>query len=61
MNQPLLVFTGGDPLMRPDLFALAEYAIEKGAGRRAKNTKIIGTSFIKKLSLSGKEQSLKNV
>lgn len=30
MNQPLLVFTGGDPLMRPDLFALAEYAIEKG-------------------------------
>lgn len=30
MNRPLLVFTGGDPLMRPDLFALAEYAIDKG-------------------------------
>ena len=31
MDRPLLVFTGGDPLMRPDLFQLAEYAIkEKG-------------------------------
>lgn len=31
MNPPLLVFTGGDPLMRPDLFELARYAIqEKG-------------------------------
>ncbi|MHA7966004.1 TIGR04053 family radical SAM/SPASM domain-containing protein [Paenibacillus sp. CAU 1782] len=30
-EQPLFVFTGGDPLMRPDLFQLAEYAIkEKG-------------------------------
>ncbi|MCK9909259.1 radical SAM protein, partial [Microbacteriaceae bacterium K1510] len=30
MDRPLLVFTGGDPLMRPDLFQLAEYAIGKG-------------------------------
>ncbi|CAM3984447.1 TIGR04053 family radical SAM/SPASM domain-containing protein [Saccharibacillus endophyticus] len=31
MNRPLLVFTGGDPLMRSDLFELARYAIqEKG-------------------------------
>lgn len=29
MNRPLLVFTGGDPLMRPDLFELARYAIEE--------------------------------
>lgn len=29
MNHPLLVFTGGDPLMRPDLFELARYAIEE--------------------------------
>lgn len=29
MDQPLLVFTGGDPLMRPDLFDLAQYAIEE--------------------------------
>ncbi|WP_037288477.1 TIGR04053 family radical SAM/SPASM domain-containing protein [Saccharibacillus sacchari] len=29
MNNPLLVFTGGDPLMRPDLFELARYAIEE--------------------------------
>lgn len=30
MDQPLLVFTGGDPLMRPDVFELAKYAIDKG-------------------------------
>jgi radical SAM protein len=31
LDRPLFVFTGGDPLMRPDLFRLAEYAIkEKG-------------------------------
>ncbi|KIL41698.1 Fe-S oxidoreductase [Gordoniibacillus kamchatkensis] len=31
MDRPLFVFTGGDPLMRSDLFRLAEYAIkEKG-------------------------------
>ncbi|WP_166240337.1 TIGR04053 family radical SAM/SPASM domain-containing protein [Paenibacillus turpanensis] len=30
MDHPLFVFTGGDPLMRPDLFDLASYAVEKG-------------------------------
>lgn len=30
MDNPLLVFTGGDPLMREDLYDLAEYAIKKG-------------------------------
>ncbi|MFX3625380.1 MAG: TIGR04053 family radical SAM/SPASM domain-containing protein [Ectobacillus sp.] len=30
MNNPLLVFTGGDPLMRPDVFDIAKYAIDKG-------------------------------
>jgi MoaA/NifB/PqqE/SkfB family radical SAM enzyme len=30
MDTPLLVFTGGDPLMREDLYDLAEYAIKKG-------------------------------
>ncbi|MFM9281606.1 TIGR04053 family radical SAM/SPASM domain-containing protein [Paenibacillus jiagnxiensis] len=29
LNHPLCVFTGGDPLMRPDLFELARYAIEE--------------------------------
>lgn len=29
MDHPLFVFTGGDPLMRPDLFDLARYAIEE--------------------------------
>ncbi|WP_188455312.1 TIGR04053 family radical SAM/SPASM domain-containing protein [Virgibacillus oceani] len=30
MNNPMLVFTGGDPLERPDVFEIAQYAIQKG-------------------------------
>jgi radical SAM protein len=30
MDNPMLVFTGGDPLERPDVFDIAEYAINKG-------------------------------
>lgn len=30
MNNPMLVFTGGDCMLRDDLFELAEYAINKG-------------------------------
>lgn len=30
MNNPLLVFTGGDCMMREDLYELAEYAVNKG-------------------------------
>lgn len=30
MDNPLLVFSGGDPLMRRDLFDLAAYAVKKG-------------------------------
>ncbi|MFC5733788.1 TIGR04053 family radical SAM/SPASM domain-containing protein [Cytobacillus gottheilii] len=30
MNKPMLVFTGGDCMMREDLFELAEYAVQKG-------------------------------
>ncbi|MED3551524.1 TIGR04053 family radical SAM/SPASM domain-containing protein [Cytobacillus praedii] len=30
MNNPMLVFTGGDPLMRGDVFDIAEYAVKKG-------------------------------
>lgn len=30
MENPMLVFTGGDPLERPDVFDIAEYAIKKG-------------------------------
>jgi len=29
-NKPILVFTGGDPMMRPDLFELISYATEQG-------------------------------
>lgn len=30
MNNPMLVFTGGDPLMREDVFEIADYAVKKG-------------------------------
>ncbi|GGJ95392.1 radical SAM protein [Lentibacillus kapialis] len=30
MDNPMLVFTGGDPLMRSDVFDIAEYAVQKG-------------------------------
>ena len=30
MNNPMLVFTGGDPLEREDVFDIAEYAVKKG-------------------------------
>ncbi|MGM8364396.1 TIGR04053 family radical SAM/SPASM domain-containing protein [Virgibacillus sp. W0181] len=30
MNNPMLVFTGGDPLERPDVFDIAAYAVQKG-------------------------------
>src|SRR5512147_150501 len=29
-NSPILIFTGGDPMMRPDLFELIAYATEQG-------------------------------
>lgn len=29
-NHPILVFTGGDPMLRPDLFELISYATESG-------------------------------
>lgn len=30
MDNPMLVFTGGDPLMRPDMFDIVDYAVKKG-------------------------------
>ncbi|MBU9714058.1 TIGR04053 family radical SAM/SPASM domain-containing protein [Evansella tamaricis] len=30
MGNPMLVFTGGDPLMRDDVYDIAKYAIDKG-------------------------------
>lgn len=30
MNNPMLVFTGGDCMMREDIFELSEYAVKKG-------------------------------
>lgn len=29
-GNPILIFTGGDPMMRPDLYELIEYAAQKG-------------------------------
>ena len=30
MDKPMLVFSGGDPLMRADIYELADYAVRKG-------------------------------
>ena len=30
MDNPMLVFTGGDCMLREDLFELADYAVKKG-------------------------------
>ena len=30
IGKPVLILTGGEPLMRPDLFQIAEYAVSKG-------------------------------
>lgn len=30
MDNPMLVFTGGDPLMRSDIYDITEYAVKKG-------------------------------
>jgi len=30
MGNPIIIFTGGEPLLRPDIFDLAEYARERG-------------------------------
>ncbi|MDP8255793.1 MAG: 12,18-didecarboxysiroheme deacetylase [Candidatus Alcyoniella australis] len=64
---PVLLFSGGEPLMRPDVFELAEYAVSKGMRAvlstngtlidepTAKRLKNIGLSYVG-ISLDGMEE-----
>lgn len=64
MGVPVLLFSGGEPLMRPDMPELAEYAVQKGmravistngtliTKEIAKNLKTIGLSYVG-ISLDG--------
>ncbi|MDQ0216430.1 radical SAM protein [Oikeobacillus pervagus] len=56
MDSPLLVFTGGDPLMRPDVFDLARYAVEKNI--RVSMTPSATPNVTKEAIQQGKEAGL---
>mgnify|MGYP003740550293 CR=1 FL=1 len=56
MDKPLLVFTGGDPLMREDVFDLAKYAVEKGL--RVSMTPSATPNVTKEAIKKGKEAGL---
>jgi Fe-coproporphyrin III synthase len=64
---PVILFSGGEPLMRPDLPDIAAYAVDKGlravistngtliTGKKAKDLKSIGLSYVG-VSLDGLEE-----
>lgn len=64
---PVILFSGGEPLMRPDLPDIAAYAVDKGmravistngtliTGKKAKDLKNIGLSYVG-VSLDGLEE-----
>jgi Fe-coproporphyrin III synthase len=64
---PVILFSGGEPLMRPDLPDIAAYAVDKGmravistngtliTGKKAKELKNIGLSYVG-VSLDGLEE-----
>jgi 12,18-didecarboxysiroheme deacetylase len=66
-GSPVILFSGGEPLMRPDLMNLAGYAVDKGmravistngtliTGEKAKELKKIGLSYVG-VSLDGMEE-----
>ncbi|WP_443029763.1 TIGR04053 family radical SAM/SPASM domain-containing protein [Sporolactobacillus sp. KGMB 08714] len=56
MHNPLLVFSGGDPLMRDDLFELASYA--SGKGMRVSITPSATPRVTKKAVLRSKEAGI---
>lgn len=55
MDHPLLVFTGGDPLERPDLFDLIQYAVNQGVhvSLAASVTPKLTKSVLQRAVLSG--------
>jgi len=52
---PILILTGGDPLMRKDIFELIEYAVEKGirVGLAPAVTPLLTKETIKRIAGSG--------
>ncbi|MFJ8529412.1 TIGR04053 family radical SAM/SPASM domain-containing protein [Bacillus sp. NPDC094106] len=56
MNKPMLVFSGGDPLMREDIYELADYAIQKGL--RVSMTPSATPNVTKEAILKAKEVGL---
>lgn len=64
LKVPVILFSGGEPLVRPDIFQLAEYAISKGIritfstngtlidSRAARRIKELGTGYVG-ISLDG--------
>ncbi|MBM7659128.1 radical SAM protein [Sporolactobacillus spathodeae] len=57
MDNPLLVFSGGDPLMRDDLFELTEYAA--GKGMRVSITPSATPRLTRKAVIRSKEAGMK--
>ena len=55
-NVPLVIFTGGEPLVRPDIWELAEYSRENGIKTAlSTNGTLITDEVAKKIKHSGIE------
>ncbi len=53
-SQPIIIMTGGEPLLRPDIFDLARYGTEKGLRMvMATNGTLITEEIVKKMKGSG--------
>ncbi len=54
VGQPIVILTGGEPLMRPDIFELAEYGTAKGLRMvMAPNGTLITEAVAQKMAASG--------
>lgn len=54
VGQPIVILTGGEPLMRPDIFELAEYGNARGLRMvMAPNGTLITEAVAKKMDVSG--------
>jgi len=53
-GRPVLIFSGGEPLIRPDIFELADYAKQKGLLiALATNGTLIDTTMARKIAFTG--------
>ena len=54
MSSPLIILTGGEPLLRPDIFEIASYGTNKGLRMvMATNGTLVNTATAKKMIQSG--------